>query len=165
MDKFQHPIIVCTHNLNFSSLEELARQLAIESKLTIQIENEDGLKITFEPPKPIFSSELKINRLSIIPELKYKLFTANYKLYLFAEFIEIKFTIDIDYYHLLDLYKRDEIQEFKFFQNFFDLLKTFGATEIYFGIFEEFNDKLPLIYKWKHVTEKISRSNYFKLTL
>ena len=165
MDKFQHPIIVCTHKLNLSSLEELARELAIESKLTIQIENEDGLKITFEPPKHIFSGELKINRLKIIPDLKYKLISDNYQLYLFAEFIEIKFTIEVDYYHFLHLYKRDELKEFLFFQDFFGLLKTFGATEIYFGIFEEFKNVLTFIYSWENVTQKISESNYFKVSI
>ena len=164
MDKFKHPIIVCSHKLNLSSLEVLAKQLATEARLSIQIENEEGLQITFEPPKYVLSGKLKIYSLQI-PQMKYKLTLDNYQLYMYEEFIEITFPFQVDYYHFLDLYKRDEFKESAFFKDFFEILKNFGTTEIYFGIFEEFKNVLSLIYNWKNVTQKISDSNYFKVSI
>ena len=165
MDKFQHPFIVCHHKLKLTSLEQLGRHLAVKSNLTIQIVNEDGFKITFEPPKSIYSSKLKISSSSSIPQLKFELLLNDFRLIFFEDFIEILMNFKVDYYHFLDLHNRNELKEFEFFQDFLKLLETFGVNEIYFGIFAEFGNGKKFKYKWKNIRKEISGLNYFKLTL
>lgn len=165
MDKFQHPFIVCHHKLKLTSLEQLGRHLAVKSNLTIQIVNEDGFKITFEPPKSIYSSKLKISSSSSIPQLKFELLLNDFRLIFFEDFIEILMNFKVDYYHLLDLHKRNELKEFMFFVNFFEILNSFGVKEIYIGIFEEFGNGKKFKYKWKNVVKEIITVCHFKVSI
>lgn len=165
MDKFQHPFIVCNHKLKLSSLEQLASQLALKANLTVLIEKEDGFKITFEPSNSIYNTKLKITSTTMIPQLKYELLLDDFKLFLYSDFIEILITFKVDYYHLLDLHKRNELTGFDFFQDFFGLLHTFGAKEIYFAIFEEFGNGKKFKYKWKNVLKEIMTHHHFKVSI
>ena len=162
MDKFQHPIILCPYKLKFSSPELFGRHLALKSQLTLQVENEDGFKINFEHPKATYKTKLKFSSTSNIPQLKYELLLDDFKLFFYEDFIEILFKLKVDYYHLQDLYKRDDLQEIEFLKVLFELLKTLGVKEIYFGIFEEFGNGKQFKYKWKNVLREISGLTHFQ---
>jgi hypothetical protein len=68
--EFKHPFIICSHKLKLSNLEQLGRTLAVKLNSTIQIENNEGFKITYESPNSNYCTQLKIASTTIIPQLK-----------------------------------------------------------------------------------------------
>ena len=163
--EFKHPFIICSHKSKLSNLEQLGRTLAEKLNSTIQIENNEGFKITYESPNSNYCTQLKIASTTIIPQLKYEILLGDFKLSLFEDFIEIKINFEVDYFHLLDLHKRNGLKECEFFKEFFKILNTLGVTEIYFGVFDEFGNGKKIKYKWRNVLKEISNTTHFKLSL
>ena len=165
MDEFKHPFIVGSHKLKLSNMELLARELAIKLNLAIQIEDKDGLKITFGNEKATFINKLKPRNTFLIPELKYEFLIENFKLFMYDDFIEIKINFQVDYYNLLDMHERKKLKDLEFFQDFFKILTLLGCTEIYIGIFEEFSKGKKINYKWRNVLKEVSNTTNFKISL
>jgi hypothetical protein len=163
--EFKHPFIICFHKLKLSNLEQLGRALAEKLNSTIQIENNEGFKITDESSNFTYCSQLKIASTTIIPQLKYEIRLGDFKLFLFEDFIEIKINFEVDYFHLLDLHKRNGLKKFEFFKEFFKILNTMGVTYIYFGVFDEFGNGKKVNYKWRNVLKEVSNTTHFKLSL
>ena len=111
MDKFKHPIIVGAHKLKLSNLEQLAKDLALKLNAKIEIESKEELIITFKTKNPIYTGRLIQKNFNLIPQLKYQLNLDDFKLIIYEDFIEILFLFDVDYFHLYDLSKKDELKK------------------------------------------------------
>lgn len=163
-DTYQHPLIVCKHELNISDIETLGGFLSKKLKLTIEIDD----KLFFK--KRIYNSigrgeaRLVAVKSLLIPEKKFHLQLDEIVLFIFTDFIEIKFDIPLDYFHLFDLYNRNELLEIKLLKTFFGHLNSLGIDEIHFGIFGEFEKDEAFTYCWKEIYRIISKyNNYFTL--
>lgn len=165
MDKFKHPIIVGAHKLKLSNLEQLAKDLAIKLNATVEIESSEGLIITFESKKPIYTGRLIQRNSTLMPQLKYELNLDEFKLIIYEDFIEILFLFDVDYFHLYDLSKKDELKKIDTFHRTFAILNILGIKEICIGVFDEFGNGKKIKYKWKNVLKEIITLHHFKVSI
>ena len=165
MDKFKHPIIVGAHKLKLSNLEQLAKDFAIKLNAKIEIESIDELTITFESKKPIYTGQLIQKNFNLIPQLKYQLNLDEFKLIIYEDFIEILFLFDVDYIHLYDLSKKDELKKIDTFYRTFAILNILGVIEIFLGVFDEFGKGKEIKHKWKNVLKEITALHHFKVSI
>ena len=165
MDKFQHPIIVGAHKLKLSNLEQLAKDLALKLNAKIEIESKEELIITFKTKNPIYTGRLIQKNFNLIPQLKYQLNLDDFKLIIYEDFIEILFLFDVDYFHLYDLSKKDELKKIDTFHKTFAILNILGVKEICIGIFDEFGKGKEIKHKWKNVLKEIITHQHFKVSI
>ena len=165
MDKFKHPIIVGAHKLKLSNLEQLAKDFAIKLNAKIEIESIDELTITFESKKPIYTGQLIQKNFNLIPQLKYQLNLEEFKLIIYEDFVEILFLFDVDYFHLYDLSKKDELKKIDTFLRTFAILNILGVIEICIGVFDEFGNGKKIKYKWKNILKEIITHQHFKVSI
>ena len=165
MDKFKHPIIVGSHKLKLSNLEQLAKDLALKLNATIEIESNEGLIITFESKKLLNIGRLIQRNSTLMPQLKYQLILDEFKLIIYEDFIEILFLFDVDYFHLYNLSKKDELKKIDTFHRTFSILSILGIKEIYIGIFDEFGNGKKVKYKWKNVFKEIINYEHFRVSI
>ena len=165
MDKFKNPFIVGAHKLKLSNLEQLAKDLAIKLNATVEIESNEGLIITFESKKPIYTGRLIQKNFNLIPQLKYQLNLEEFKLIIYEDFVEILFLFDVDYFHLYDLSKKDELKKIDTFLRTFAILNILGVIEICIGVFDEFGNGKKIKYKWKNILKEIITHQHFKVSI
>lgn len=165
MDKFKHPFIVGAHKLKLSNLEQLAKDLAIKLNATIEIESNEGLIITFKSKKPVNTGRLIQRNSTLMPQLKYELILEEFKLIIYEDFIEILFLFDVDYFHLYELSKKDELKKIDTFHRSFAILNILGVKEINIGVFDEFGKGKKIKYKWKDVLKEIITQQHFKVPI
>lgn len=164
---YQHPLIVCYHELDLSDIEILGKQLSRQLNLTIEIDHKLFLK------KKIYNSigsgheaSLIAVKSSLIPEKKFHFYLDEIAIFIFTDFIEIKFNMPLDYFHLSELNGRKELLEIELLKKFFSQLKSIGIDEVHFGIFAEFEKDEGFNYSWKNIYRIISnQENYFKLDI
>ncbi len=165
-ETYQHPLIVCTHKLDLSDIETLGEQLSKKLKLNIEIDDKKLLKKRIYNPIAREDARLVVVKSLLIPEKKLHLQLGEIVLFIFTDFIEIKFDIPLDYFHLLDLNNSQEITKIELFKTFFNQLKSMGIDEVHFGIFAEFENDEGFTYCWKNIYRIMSKyDNYFKLKL
>uniref|UniRef100_UPI0031391201 hypothetical protein n=1 Tax=Flavobacterium psychrophilum TaxID=96345 RepID=UPI0031391201 len=110
--------------------------------------------------------KLKEKKSSMIPEIRYELRSNDIVLIIYGDFIEIVFELTLDYFHLLELNKKNELKEIELFKTFFNQLKSLGIDEVHFGIFAEFEKDEGFTYCWKNIYRIMSKyDNYFKLEI
>ena len=164
---YQHPLIVCKHELDFSDIEILGQQLSKQLKLTIEID--DNLFFKKRIYNPIGSgNEARLTAVKslLIPEMQFNLHLDEVTLFIFTDFIEIKFDIPLDYFHLSELNNRKDLLEIELLKTFFSQLKAIGINEVHFGIFAEFEKDEDFTYCWKKIYRILSKyENYFKLAI
>lgn len=165
MDKFKHPFIVGAHKLKLSNLEQLAKDLAIKLNATVEIESKEGLIITFQSKKPFTTCRLIQRNSTLMPQLKYELILEEFKLIIYEDFIEILFLFQVDYFHLYDLSKKDELKKIDTFHRSFAILNILGVKEICIGVFDEFGNGNKIKYKWKNVLKEITTLQHFKVPI
>jgi hypothetical protein len=163
-DTYQHPLIVCKHELDLSDIETLGELLSKQLKLTIEID--DKLFFKKRIYNPIVKGEARLIALksSLIPEKRFHIQLDEIVLFIYTDFIEIKFDIPLDYFHLSELNSRNELLEIELLKIFFGQLKSIGIDEVHFGIFSEFEKDEGFTYCWKDIYRIISKhENYFTL--
>lgn len=165
MDNFKKPFIVSPLKLKLSNLEQLAKDLALNLSATVEIESKEGLIITFESKKSIYKSRLIQKNSTLIPQLKYQLILDEFKLIIYEDFIEILFLFDVDYFHLFDLSKKNELKKIDTFHSSFTILNILGIKEICIGDFDEFGKGKKIKYKWKNVLKEIVAQHHFKISI
>ena len=165
MDKFKHPIIVGAHKLKLSNLEQLAKDLALKLNAKIEIESKEELIITFKTKNPIYTGQLIQKNFNLIPQLKYQLNLDEFKLIIYEDFIEILFLFDVDYFHLYDLSKKDELKKIDTFHRTFAILNILGVIEIFIGVFDEFGKGKEIKHKSKNVLKEITALHHFKVSI
>ena len=165
MDKFKNPFIVGAHKLKLSNLEQLAKDLALKLNATIKIESNEGLIITFESKKPVNTGRLIQKNSKFMPYLKYELILEEFILIIYEDFIEILFLFDVDYFHLYELSKKDELKKIDTFHRSFAILNILGVKEICLGVLDEFGIEKKIKYKWKNVLKEIITLRHFKISI
>jgi hypothetical protein len=164
---YQHPLIVCKHELDLSDIEILGKQLSKELNLTIEIDdNLLSKKRIYNPIGIGNEASLTAVKSLLIPEMQYNLHLDEVALFIFTDFIEVKFDIPLDYFHLSELNNRKELLEIELLKRFFSQLKAIGINEVHFGIFAEFEKDEDFTYCWKNICRILSKyENYFKLDI
>ncbi len=166
MNEFKHPFIVCRHRLKIKNLEQLAKELALKLNLKVTAEFEHRFKITYENPRPEGFVTIIERKSGLIPQMKYELRFNDFKIIFYEDFFEIVVKFEIDFFHLLDLYQKNQLKEVAFFKEIFNLLSLIGISEIYIGIFEEFGKDKKIKYTWRNVFRELSKtSQTFKVQL
>lgn len=164
-DTYQHPLIVCKHNLNIKNIEKLGKNLSDSLKLNIEIDDKESSinKVITNPTENGYARLVSIKCL-ILPEKKYHLQLDEVVLFIFEDFIEIKFDITLDYFHLLQLNENNELKKIVLIETFFKQLKSLGIYEVHFGVFAEFEKDEGFTYCWKNIYRIMSKyENYFKI--
>lgn len=166
-DTFQHPVIVCAHNLDVSDFDSLASQLANRLTLNVEMQNHKNCDLkTIYNSNAIDKVQLIEKKSSILPDMRYELVLNEVSLIFYDDFIEICITFELDYYHLLKLYQKNELKTIIFFNTLFNQLKLLGIEEVHFGIFVESANGKNFKYCWENIFQNLLSSlNYFKLTL
>ncbi|EKT4549192.1 hypothetical protein JE952_000802 [Flavobacterium psychrophilum] len=90
----------------------------------------------------------------ILAEKKFHLQLDEKVLFIFGDFIEIKFDITLDYFHLLHL---NELKKIELLETFFKQLKSLGIDEVHFSVFAEFEKDEGFTYCWKNIFRIISK--------
>lgn len=166
---FQHPTIVCQHQLDIFEFElfaiELSNRLCLDIEMYNYTSSNSYIK-TIINNKAKGIKTLKEKRSILIPEIKYELKLDEISLMIYNDFIEITFDNNLDYFHLKQLNDQHKLVNIGFFSNFLNQLKLLEIDEVYFGVFIEFDLDKNLNYSWKNVHSEISKkNNFFKLTL
>ena len=166
-DAFQHPVIVCAHNLDVSVFEYFASQLANRLTLNVEMQNHKNSYLkTIHDTFTINKAQLIEKKSSILPDMRYELVLNDVSLIFYDDFIEISISFDLDYYHLLQLYQKNELRTIFFFNILFNQLKLLGIEEVHFGIFSEAANGEDFKYCWGNIFQDlINNHNHFKLTL
>lgn len=165
-DSYQHPLIVCKHELDLSDIETLGEFLSKQMKLTIEIDDKVFFKKRIYNAIGTGEARLIAVKSLLISEKRYDLILNGIILFIYIDFIEIKFSMPLDYFHLYDLNKRKELKEIDVFKTFFNQLKSVGIDEVHFGIFSEFEKDEGFTYCWKNIYRIMSKyDNYFKLKI
>ena len=165
-DTYQHPLIVCKHELDLSDSENLGEFLSKQLKLTIEIDDKLFFKKRIYNAIGTGEARLVSVKSTLIPEKRFHLQLDEIVLFIHTDFIEIKFDIPLDYFHLSELKSRNELLEIDLLKNFFGQLKSIGIDEVHFGIFSEFEKDEGFTYCWKDIYRIISKyENYFTLKL
>lgn len=166
---YQHPGITCKHQLEISDIEGFAWNLSSRLLLNIEIHYHSSLLLKNKTIKidGIHGKAYLIERYrSIIPEIKLELDQKEFRLIFYEDFIEISLEITIDYFHLLQLIKENQLIKIEPFKTIFNQLKALKINEIYFCVFEEFKIEESKNYCWKNVNLAINKcSNNFVLEI
>ena len=149
MNEFKHPFIVCRHRLKIKDIEQLAKELALKLNLKVTAEFEDRFKITYENPRSEGFVTIIERKSGLIPQIRYELRFNDFRIIIYEDFFEIVFNFEIDFFHILDLYHKNQLKEITFFKDFFNLLSLLGISEIYIGIFKEFGKGKKIKYTWR----------------
>ena len=166
MNEFKHPFIVCRHRLKIKDIEQLAKELALKLNLKVTAEFEDRFKITYENPRSEGFVTIIERKSGLIPQIRYELRFNDFRIIIYEDFFEIVFNFEIDFFHILDLYHKNQLKEITFFKDFFNLLSLLGISEIYIGIFKEFGKGKKIKYTWRNVFRELSKkSETFKVQL
>lgn len=164
MNDFKHPFIVCRHRLKIKNLEQLAKELALKLNLKVTVEFEDRFKITYENPKPEGSLTIIEKKSRLIPQMKYELRFNDFKIIIYEDFFEIVLEFETDFFHLLDIHKRNQLKEVDVIKEFLELLFKLAISEIYIGILDEFGKDKKIEYTWRNILREFSKhSNTFKV--
>jgi hypothetical protein len=168
-DTFQHPAISCKHQLDLSNIQKLAKDISSRLLLNIEIHYHSSSLLSNETisidgiSKKVFLIE---RYRSIIPKIKLELVQKEFRLIVYEDFIEISLEITIDYFHLLQLNKENQLIKIEPFKTIFNQLKTLKINEVYFCVFEEFKIEENKNYCWKNVNSAINKcSNNFILEI
>ena len=165
-DTFQHPFIVCKHELDISNFEDFAIFLSNRLGINIEMHNSDNSNSyikTIGIDGIAETLKLKEKKSSLIPEIRYELRSDDVVLIIYNDFIEIVFELTIDYFHLLELNKKEELKKIELFKTLFKQLQLLGIDEIHFVVFDEFELGDNLKYYWKNVYQTMLKcENYFK---
>ena len=164
---YQHPLIVCKHNLNIKSIEKLGEDLSNLLNFNIEIDDKKS-SINKVIHNPIGNGNARLIKMQslILPEKKFHLQLDEIVLFIFGDFLEIKFDITLDYFHLLHLNERNELKKIELLETFFKQLKLLGIDEVHFSIFAEFEKDEGFTYCWKNIYRIMSKyDNYFKLEI
>ena len=166
-DTFQDPVIVCAHNLDVSDFEYFACQLANRLILNIEMQNHKNSYLkTIYNTSAINKAQLIEKKSSVLPDMRYELVLNDVSLIFYDDFIEISISFDLDYYHLLQLYQKNELKTIFFFNTLFNQLKLLGIEKVHFGIFSEAANGEDFKYCWENIFQDlINNHNHFKLTL
>lgn len=166
-DTFQDPVIVCAHNLDVSDFEYFASQLANRLILNIEMQNHKNSYLkTIYNSDSIDKVQLIEKKSSVLPVMRYELVLNEVSLIFYDDFIEICITFELDYYHLLPLYQKNELKTIFFFNTLFNQLKLLGIEEVHFGIFSEAANGEDFKYCWENIFQDlVNNHNHFKLTL
>jgi hypothetical protein len=166
-DAFQHPVIVCAHNLDVSVFEYFASQLANRLILNVEMQNHKNSYLkTIHNTFAINKAQLIEKKSSVLPAMRYELVLNDVSLIFYDDFIEISISFDLDYYHLLQLYQKNELKTIFFFNTLFNQLKLLGIEEVHFGIFSEAANGEYFKYCWENIFQDlINNHKHFKLTL
>ena len=139
--------------------------MALKLNAKIEIESKEELIITFKTKNPIYTGRLIQKNFNLIPQLKYQLNLDDFKLIIYEDFIEILFLFDVDYIHLYDLSKKDELKKIDTFYRTFAILNILGVIEIFLGVFDEFGKGKEIKHKWKNVLKEITALHHFKVSI
>ena len=166
-DTFQDPVIVCTHNLNISDFDSFANQLVNGLTLNVEMQNHKNSYLkTIYNSDAIYKVQLIEKKSSILPDMRYELVLNEVSLIFYDDFIEICISFELDYYHLLQLYQKNELKTIFFFNTLFNQLKLLGIEEVHFGIFSEAANGQDFKYCWGNIFQDlINNHNHFKLIL
>jgi hypothetical protein len=165
-DTYQHPLIVCKHDLDLLDIETLGEFLSKQMKLTIEIDDKVFLKKRIYNAIGTGEASLIAVKSLLISEKRYDLILDGIQLFIYVDFIEVQFDITLDYFHLSDLNKRNELNEIDLFKTFFIQIKSIGIDEVHFGVFDEFEKDEGFTYCWNNIYRIISKyDNYFKLKI
>jgi hypothetical protein len=165
-DTYQHPLIVCKHELDLSDIETLGEFLSKQMKSSIEIDDKVFFKKRIYNAIGIGEARLIAVKSLLISEKRYDLILNGILLFIYVDFIEIKFNITLDYFHLSDLNKLNELIEIDIFKTFFNQLKSIGIDEVHFGIFAEFEKDEGFTYSWNNIYRILSKyDNYFKVEI
>lgn len=166
-DTYQHPLIVFKHNLNTKNIEKLGKNLSDSLKLNIEIDDKkSSINKVISNPTGNGYARLILMKSLILPEKKYHLQLDEIVLFIFEDFIEIKFDITLDFFHLLQLNENNELKEIVLIETFFKQLKSLGIDEVHFGIFAEFEKDDSFTYCWENIYRIMSKyENYFKVAI
>lgn len=164
---FQHPVIICKHQLEILNFQELARNLSNRLDLNIEMYTHansnfyiniiciDGI---------VEKAQLKEIKSTLLPEIRYEFKSNDVVLIIYGDFIEIVFELTIDYFHLLELNEKDELKEIKLFKTLFKQLQLLGIDEILFGIFDEFELGENVKFNWENAYQTMLKcENYFEV--
>lgn len=164
-DTFQHPVIVCAHNLNISDFDSFANQLVNGLTLHVEMQNHKNSYLkTIYNSDAIDKVQLIEKKSSILPDMRYELVLNDVSLIFYDDFIEISISYDLDYYHLLQLYQKNELKTIFFFNTLFNKLKLLGIEEVHFGIFSEAANGEDFKYCWENIFQDLTNShNHFHL--
>lgn len=166
-DTFQDPVIVCAHNLNISNFDSFANQLANSLILNTEMRNHKNSYLkTIYYKSVINKAQLIEKKSSVLPDMRYELVLKDVSLIFYDDFIEISISFDLDYFHLLQLYQKNELKKIILFNTLFNQLKLLGIEEVHFGIFAESANGEDFKYCWKNIFQDLSNShNHFQLAL
>ena len=166
-DTYQHPLIVCQHNLNIKNIEKLGKNLSTFLKLNIEIDDKkSSINKSINNPTGNGYARLILMKSLILPEKKFHLQLNEKVLFIFVNFIEIKFDITLDYFHLLELNEKKELKKIVLIETFFNQLKSLGIDEVHFGVFAEFEKDEDFTYCWNNIYRILFKyDNYFKVEI
>ena len=168
-ETFQHPGIICKHNLNISDFETLAIELS--QKLHLNIE------MLYDRRSILYDKTISINGITekgflrerislLIPEIKYELVQEEFRFIIYEDFIELHIKIPIDYSHLLLLKNEDQLTKIELFKKIINQLKILGIDKLHFFVFGEFELGKNKNYCWKNVIPAINKcNNHFEIII
>ncbi|MDD2986793.1 hypothetical protein [Flavobacterium sp.] len=164
---FEHPLIVCNHKLNLSNFDNFANELSTRLNLTIEMHDSSYSYLkTITNENEMGTGRLIIRKSLLIPDIRYELNHEEVLYIIYNDFIEIKFDFEVDYFHLKELTEQNKLESIKFFDSFFNLLKSIGVKELHFGIFNEFMKTTSIKYKWDTIFHELKNNHeYFKIIL
>ena len=163
---YQHPLIVCTHQLDISYIETFGEELSNKLQLNVEMNDDFLIKKTIYHNVATKNAQLRVIHSVIIPAIRYHLRFDEVLLIIYDDIFEIKFDITLDYFHLLRLYERNELKKIQLFETFFKQLKSLGIDEVHFGIFAEFEKDEGVSYCWENIYRIMTKcENYFKLEI
>lgn len=163
-DDYQHPVIICKHQLDVSYVETFGKILSDRLQLNVEMSDPFLLKETIYYGVETKKVQLFVQHSTLISEIRYHLQFDEVLLIIYDDFFEIIFDFTVDYFHLLQLNQRDELKEIAIFKGFFRQLHNLGINELYFGVFDEFEKAENLEYCWNTVYQSLLNSNnHFKI--
>ena len=159
MNDFKHPFIVCRHPLKAKNLEQFAKELALKLNFKVTAEFHDRFKITYENPKSEGFVSIIERKSCLIPQIKYELRFADFKIICYEDYFEIVVYFDIDYFHLRDIHTKNQLKDVAVFVEIFHFLLVMGISEIHVGILEEFGKGKKIKYMWRNVYKELSNTS------
>lgn len=168
-ETYHHPAITCKHQLEVSDFEALASDLSNRLHLNIEIHYDSSallqnktISINGVTQKGILTETYH----SYIPESVCVLQLKEVKFVIYEDFIEISTGMTLDYFHLLQLNQKKELNTIEFLKSIFSQLKAIGIDEVYFCVFKQFKLKEKSNYCWKNVESAILQcNNHFVLEI
>lgn len=160
---FEHPLIVCEHDLDTSDIEILGYLLAAKLKRNIEVcyGKNSILKdkmINYENSNRELI--LRESNSLIIPEMKYILKFDDVSFFIYDGFFEIKFDFELDYHYLKILKDENQLLNTNYLMCFFEDLKSLQIKELHFSIFKEFKKERNEEFCWEVVSRAIKASEY-----